>query len=169
MAMRIPPLRIEIMLESNPLKSIMLVRRLAVPSHDTTQRWHCVPDTATCATSAPAEFRRGYPQYLSIYLSIYIYIYIYTHTYTYTYTCIYIYIYIFVFVFEYVHIYIYICLEMEPVPGSLCRHASCIAHGSGMFSCSDHPEEKKHPVRIRSWPEAGPKSILLYIVYCNIL
>ena len=30
MDMRIPPLRIKIMLESNPLKSIMLVRRLAV-------------------------------------------------------------------------------------------------------------------------------------------
>ena len=30
MDMRIPPLRIKIMLESNPLKSIVLVRRLAV-------------------------------------------------------------------------------------------------------------------------------------------
>ena len=32
MDMRIPPLDIKIMLESNPLKSIMLVRRLAVLS-----------------------------------------------------------------------------------------------------------------------------------------
>ena len=30
MDMRIPPLRIEILLESNPLKSIILVRRAAV-------------------------------------------------------------------------------------------------------------------------------------------
>ena len=30
MDMRIPPLRIKIMLESNPLRSIMLVQRLAV-------------------------------------------------------------------------------------------------------------------------------------------
>ena len=51
MDVRIPPLRIKIMLESNPLKSIMLVRRLAVHSDSSALIYQKLPDLAECQNS----------------------------------------------------------------------------------------------------------------------
>ena len=84
MGLGIPPLEIKIMLASNPLKSIMLVRRLAV------RRRVYVYGTVQCSrvkTSNRARTERAInkedtkrPQTcVYMYMYVYIYIYIYTH------------------------------------------------------------------------------------------
>ena len=67
---RIPPLKIKIPIESNPLNSRILVRRLAL----------CLQN------------------YTFIYIYIYIYIHTYIHTNIHTYTCTYVYIYIYIYI-----------------------------------------------------------------------
>ena len=123
MDMRIPPLRIKIMFESNPLKSTMLVGRLGV--------WFVL--IALCAAklwdSGPSLRRISSP-YVYIYIYIYIYTYTYTHTYTYTFIyiyieremCIYIYIYIYhVCIHIYIYIYTHICISFIYVCVDLLR------------------------------------------------
>ena len=100
MDMGIPPPRIQVMLESNPLKSIMLVRRLTVSG-----ALVGVGGSDFSSVGGVSPRARALSPLIQQYLSLYIYIYIYI----YIYTCIYIYIYI----------YIYIC-----------THSICQAQGS---------------------------------------
>ena len=69
MGLRIPPLKIEIMLESNPPKSIMLVRRLAVGLP-----FFGVRDRERSAGSAESLHHSDGVDYVE-YTCIYIYIY----------------------------------------------------------------------------------------------
>ena len=68
---RIPALEMNIVLESNPVKSRILVRRLAV-----------------------SQLTRRNITYMYIYIYIYIYVYVYIYIYVYICICVYIYIYI---------------------------------------------------------------------------
>ena len=99
MGLGIPPLNIQIMLESNPLKFIILVlvRRLA-PLIVGLGRFRRV-------TSTSASILRTCI-YIYIYIYIHIYIYIYIHMYIYIY--IYIHIYVYLSPSECIYIYIYI-------------------------------------------------------------
>ena len=97
MDMRIPPLRLKIMLESNPSKSIVLVRRLAV---------RCRFLAAMVSTRIAA--RLGGVGRAHIYIYIYrereMYVYIYIYIYRERERGVYIYIYIYIYLFMYTHV-----------------------------------------------------------------
>ena len=97
MGLGISPLYIEIMLESNPLKSTILVRRLAVQG--ILKRTSSADGFFLRATSFAGQH---------IYIYIYIYICIYIYIYIYMYVFIYVYIYIMYTIYIYIYIYIYI-------------------------------------------------------------
>ena len=106
MDMRILPLNFKIMLESNPLKARIFVRRLAVVHGQARTSFTCI----TCD---------------------YMYIYIYIYTYTCIHTHIYIYIYIYIYRERCIYIYIYIYIHSQWFPLrtgarlflSMCRRA----------------------------------------------
>ena len=88
MDVRIPPLKMKIMLESNPLKSRNLVRRLAV-----------APERFGTPRRPPEAGTRGPYSYVYLCVCVYIYIYIYM------YICIHVYIYIYMYTHIYTIIY----------------------------------------------------------------
>ena len=130
--MRIPPIELKILLESNPPKAIILVRRLAVQSGKRTGLWSFEPSRGLVLRQAAvlgfetfASERQAFSS-LKPDLTSYIYhvstlrspavgtfhspnpldgnIYIYI----YIYTCMCMYVYIYIYIYEY-YIYIYIC------------------------------------------------------------
>ena len=142
--LRIPALRVKILLESNPLKSRILVRGLAVHDPET----YCgAPSIAPALADGPkgsAEVQLAscrpkslshhiYNTYIYIYIEreIYIYIYIctyihkyiYTYTYTSTYMCIYIYTYIHTYIYTYIYTHIHTYIHIDNIE-KLCRRSS---------------------------------------------
>ena len=103
MCLRIPPLKFKIMLESNPLKSTMLVRRLAVPgpAFQEVRSSGLVP--AAPGDRARQPRRTTHFRKTNLSLSLYIYIYIHTYIHTHTYIHIYVYIYIYIYIHTYIH------------------------------------------------------------------
>ena len=112
-----PPLRWRLCFESNPSKSSILARRLAVG-------WGPWRICGRCIYTHACMYACTYV-YICIYVYIYIYIYIYTHTYipkyhicmhmyihtyihTYMHTSLYIYMYTYTHTYIYIYIYIYI-------------------------------------------------------------
>ena len=80
MDMRIPPLKLNIMLESNPLKSTMLVGRLAVAGAFCDVLVGSQGTTTPCGVEVCHGVTLGVSRRnLSLSLSLYIYIYIHTY------------------------------------------------------------------------------------------
>ena len=103
MGMRIPLLKLKITLESNPLKSRILVRRLAVDFGSLIVRGRPSPRAGELLGARPAELN----------MELYIYIYIYIYTYLFIYLFI-VFLFIIIYVYRslslslYIYIYIYI-------------------------------------------------------------
>ena len=120
--MRIPPLTLKILLVSNPPKSIILVRRLAVTSRENTPS---AVRTSGCTPPRHAECLRLSRVRSSAYIYIYIYIYMYVslslYIYIYTYMlCVYIYIYTY-YVYIYIYTYIYVFETRVSNPRDVAR------------------------------------------------
>ena len=72
MGLGIPPLRIDIMLESNPRTSTILVGGLAVCASEVSRIGDVLASLKTCVYAVCIHI-----QYITIYIYIYVYIYIY--------------------------------------------------------------------------------------------
>ena len=143
MDMRIPPLEIKIRLESNPLKSRILVRRLPV------SRW-------TWIYIYIYIYNMCIYIYIYIHMCVYIYIYIererdiYTHVCVYV--CIYIYIYIHTYIYTYIHIYIYTYTYKHTliIMSMLCVYALYVGRGPpGWSTTAASPSRRRQACRAK--------------------
>ena len=126
MDMIVPPVKLDIMLESSPLKSRILVWRLAVIivrdvdmfTHN--RAWDPLSILGWAWRVETTQHTRVGLARWNYLVDVYIYIYIYTHTHMYTYIYIYIYTYIYIYIHTYIHMYTYNCIMVALHSQHLC-------------------------------------------------